>query len=350
MPLSRSFSMSYKHANIALFVPHAGCKHMCSFCNQKTISGKSSVLTPDDVSKTLEKAALDPTTPENTEIAFFGGSFTAIDRDYMVSLLERTVPYIKNGRFKGIRASTRPDAVDEEVLEILKSYGVTSLELGAQSMVDEVLAANMRGHTAEDVYKASELIKKSGISLGLQMMTGLYRDCNLGAVKTAKSFIEIHPDTVRIYPTIVLEGTYLGELYKKGAYCVQNTEDAVKLCAILLKMFHKANIKVIRLGLHSGGGVEEGYLAGPYHPAFGELCESEIYLNEAKKALDAFFKNKKNGASRENSREATIYVNEHEISKMIGQKRRNTKALEALGYSVKVKGDSTVPIYKTIIR
>lgn len=342
--------MSNKHANIALFVPHAGCTHMCSFCNQKTISGKSAVLTPDEVSKTLEKAALDPVTPENTEIAFFGGSFTAIDREYMISLLERTVPYIKSDRFCGIRASTRPDAVDEEVLEILVKYGVTSLELGAQSMCDEVLKSNMRGHTAEDVYKASRLIKKSGISLGLQMMTGLYRDTDEKSIKTAESFIEIHPDTVRIYPTIVLEGTYLGELYKKGEYRPQGTEDAVKLCAILLKMFYEENIKVIRLGLHSGGGVEDGYLAGPYHPAFGELCESEIYLNEAKRALDAFFKSNKNGASEENLKEATVYVNEREISKMTGQKRRNIELLAKEGFKVCVKGDFEIPKYTTIIR
>lgn len=340
--------MANKHANIALFVPHAGCKHMCSFCNQKTISGKSERLTPETVKKTLEKAALDKTAPENTEIAFFGGSFTAVERDYMISLLEAAAPFVKSGRFCGIRASTRPDAVDKEVLDILKKYGVTSLELGAQSMSDAVLKANMRGHTSEAVYNASRLIKKSGISLGLQMMTGLYGDTDEGSVETAKQFISIRPDTVRIYPTIVLEGTYLGELFKKGLYKPQATEEAVKLCAVLLEMFYDENIRVIRLGLHSGGGVEEGYIAGPFHPAFGELCESEIYFNKVKKELLSVKDSLSVG--KNGLKDATVFVNERNISKMIGQKRRNIERFSQLGFNVSVKGDSTFSGYEAVLR
>ncbi len=328
-----------KHANISLFVTHMGCPHQCSFCNQKTISGSVSALSPDDVSKTLEDAVTHGNSPENTEIAFFGGSFTAIERGYMVSLLEATKPFMEKGCFKGIRISTRPDAIDGEVLSILKSYGVTSIELGAQSTDDTVLTLNQRGHTREDIFNASFLIKKYGFSLGLQMMTGLLGDTDEKSLKTCEDIIFLKPDTVRIYPTIVLEGTYLAELYKKGEYSPQTLENAVSLCAKLLRRFHEESIKVIRLGLHSGGNVEEGYIAGPYHQAFGELCEGEIYLCVAEEKLKLEKKGKK-----------IIYVNPREISKMTGQKQKNKKHLLSLGYEISVKGKEDLQKYEIEIQ
>ena len=151
-----------KHANISLFVPHQGCPHQCSFCNQKTISGSVKELTPQEVRETLQKAVGDGVDPKNTEIAFFGGSFTAIRRDYMISLLEEAKPFIENESFCGIRISTRPDAIDDEILSILKEYKVTSIELGAQSTDEQVLLLNHRGHTSDDIIKASRLIKEKG--------------------------------------------------------------------------------------------------------------------------------------------------------------------------------------------
>ena len=328
-----------KHANISLFVPHMGCPHQCSFCNQKTISGSIKQLTPEDVLNTLKEAESHNNNPENTEIAFFGGSFTAINRDYMVSLLEVAKPFVDKGAFCGIRISTRPDAIDEEVLNILKEYRVTAIELGAQSTDEEVLNLNKRGHTREDIFKASQLIKANGFSLGLQMMTGLSGDNSQKSLKTADDIISIKPDTVRIYPTIVLEGTMLGEMYKKGEYKPQTTEEAVELCSILCQRFYKNNIKVIRLGLHSGGNVEEGYLSGPYHPAFGELCESGVYLNIAKERLKEI---KKGGV--------TIFVNPREISKMTGQKGSNKEKLLSEGYKVTVKGDDSLNKYEIKIQ
>lgn len=328
-----------KHANISLFVPHMGCPHQCSFCNQKTISGSIKQLTPEDVLNTLKEAESHNNNPENTEIAFFGGSFTAINRDYMVSLLEVAKPFVDKGAFCGIRISTRPDAIDEDVLNILKEYRVTAIELGAQSTDEEVLRLNKRGHTREDIFKASQLIKANGFSLGLQMMTGLSGDTFQKSLKTADDIISIKPDTVRIYPTIVLEGTMLGEMYKKGEYKPQTTEEAVELCSILCQRFYKNNIKVIRLGLHSGGNVEEGYLSGPYHPAFGELCESGVYLNIAKERLKEI---KKGGV--------TIFVNPREISKMTGQKGSNKENLLSEGYKVTVKGDDSLNKYEIKIQ
>ena len=164
-----------KHSNVAIFIPHVGCPHLCSFCNQRNISGENSIPTGEDVKNICFSAINEITDKSNAEIAFFGGSFTAIDRTYMIELLSAASEFVGKGKFKGIRISTRPDYIDDEVLYILKKYGVTSIELGAQSMSDRVLEANERGHSAEDVRKASLLIKEHGFELGLQMMVGLYQ-------------------------------------------------------------------------------------------------------------------------------------------------------------------------------
>ena len=206
----------------------------------------------------------------NTEIAFFGGSFTAIDRSYMLSLLEAAKPYLS--RFHGIRISTRPDYIDEEVLALLKAYGVTAIELGAQSMDNSVLELNQRGHTAEDVINAARLIRSHGFSLGLQMMTGLYGAAPETDIATAEQFIAIHPDTVRVYPTVIMRGTELATLYQNGDFVPYTPEQSVELCAKLILMFAKADITIIRLGLHYSDSLVRNSLGDNYHPAFKELC------------------------------------------------------------------------------
>ena len=321
-----------KHINVAVFVPHCGCPNQCTFCNQRAISGTTTPTTPEDVIKAVE-IALPRADKENSEIAFFGGSFTAIDREYMISLLEVAYPYIKDGPFKGIRISTRPDCIDEETLDILKSYGVTSIELGAQSMNDNVLVANKRGHTSADVVNASRLISSYGFELGLQMMTGMYMSDDNDSIVTAEKLIELNPKTVRIYPTVVLKGTELENLYLDKKYTPPTLEESANLCAKLLMMFYENNIKVIRLGLHSGGDVDENFIAGTFHPAFRELCESRIYLNTITKTL------------KEKGR-YTVFVKSSEISKMIGQKKTNISHLLSEGYDVTVRPDDSLPIYK----
>ena len=182
------------------------------------------------------------------------------------------------------------------------------------------------------------------------MMTGLLGDTPEKSLKTAEDIISLKPDTVRIYPTIVLEGTYLGELYKKGEYRPQTVEEAVDVCAVLLKRFYEENITVIRLGLHSGGNVEEGYLSGPYHPAFGELCESKIYLEKAKEFLSEKYPiENKNICSLSQKKIITLYVNDREISKMTGQKSANKIALKKVGWEVSVKGMKTLDKYEIVI-
>lgn len=316
------------HSNISIFVPHIGCPCRCSFCNQFTITEQIYVPHGDDVDKAVACAAASKRfDPQNGEIAFFGGSFTAINRDYMTELLSAAKKHIDADQVMGIRISTRPDCINDEILTLLKDYGVTSIELGAQSMRDSVLSANNRGHSSDDVYIASELIKQYGFELGLQMMTGLYLDDDDGAIYTANEFVKIAPSTVRIYPTIVLENTELAVKYKNGEYKPQTVESAVTLCARLLKIFEKAGIKVIRLGLHSID--TEKYVAGPWHPAFSELCENKIYRDTILKQLG-------------NKGKYTVYVSDGELSKAIGQKRSNILYFADQGYDCKITVDKNL--------
>lgn len=326
--------MSVVHSNISIFVPHIGCPNMCSFCNQRYITGKCTAPKIQDVIDAVNVAISSPKyDSKTTEIAFFGGSFTAINRNYMLELLETAHKFVEQNIVSGIRISTRPDAIDDEILLILKNFGVTSIELGAQSLNDNVLKMNNRGHTASDVINASNLIKKYGFSLGLQMMTGLYGDCDEFALQTAKEIISLKPDTVRIYPTIVLKNTDLAALYIDNNYSPQSLNEAVQLCSKLLCMFHDSNINVIRLGLHS---IENNsYIAGPWHPAFSELCYSKIFLNKAINIL----KDKGN---------YTLYVNPSALSKMIGQRKENIIELKKLGFDCNVKSDVSLKEYEIV--
>lgn len=320
------------HSNISIFVPHKGCPNDCSFCNQRAISGQTVPATAEDVAKAVNTAIKYNIDPRSAEIAFFGGSFTAIERGYMLSLLTAAKHFLDTYKFKGIRISTRPDCIDTEVLEILKSYGVTAIELGAQSMCDEVLCVNRRGHTAEDVRKASKLIKDYGFELGLQMMTGLYKSDFEKDEYTACEIIKLRPDTVRIYPTVVLKNTHLGYLREIGEYTAPTAEESAPFCAELLQMFEENNIKVIKLGLHSSETVEGDMLGGAYHPAFRELCEGHIFL---KKILEKLEGKDKNQAY-------TVYVPEKAISKAKGQQKRNEKALKNQGFYCTIKGSKNL--------
>ena len=322
-----------KHSNIAFFIPHIGCPNRCSFCNQNTISGEMDIPRANDVINILENAVLNKTEIElkNTEIAFFGGSFTAIDKDYMLELLNATRKFVGDGKIGGIRISTRPDAINEEILEILKKYNVTSIELGAQSMCDDVLVKNFRGHTSNQVEIASNLIKKYNFSLGLQMMTGLYGDTNNGAISTAKKIIALKPETVRVYPTVVLKDTYLEKLYLQGVYTPLDIDKTVLLCAQLIEMFEQNTITVIRIGLHDQPSLKENFVAGAYHPALGELILGEIMFNTIKNQLENIKEN-----------DITILVNPKNISRVIGQKKKNIERFKSLGYNLKIVGDNSV--------
>lgn len=322
-----------RHANVAFFVPMAGCPHRCSFCDQHSITGEAKCPTPGEVDACCAKAAaaLSGFSAES-EIAFFGGSFTMIPREMMVSLLEPAARWVESGAFSGIRCSTRPDAISEEILGLLARYHVRSIELGAQSSDDAVLAANGRGHTFSDTEKASALIRERGFSLGLQMMTGLPGSSPERDIRTARDFISLRPETVRIYPALVLDHTPMANLWREGAYRPQTAEEAASLCAELLDLFEEAGIRVIRVGLHAEPSLEKNLLAGPYHPAFREIAESLRFY----KKITPEILNYPKGA-------LTVFVNPSEHSKATGQKRANLDSWKAAGYEIRISDDDALP-------
>lgn len=327
--------MKTGHANISVFVPHIGCPNMCSFCNQRHITGFHRAVGPKDIIDAVNVAVDSKNySPENTEIAFFGGSFTAINQNYMLSLLQTASKFVEEGIVSGIRISTRPDAIDDEILNLLKQHYVTAIELGAQSLNDKVLKSNNRGHTASQVVSSSNLIKSYGFSLGIQMMTGLFRDTDALSLKTASQIISIKPDTVRIYPTIVLKDTDLAALYNDGVYKPQTLHSAVDLCAKLYLMFEENDIKVIRLGLHS---IEkDSCVAGPWHPAFSELCQSKIFYDKILGALS-------------NKGKYTIFVAPSALSKAIGQKKDNINKLKENGFICEIKPNDKLTDFQIIV-
>ncbi len=325
--------MSNRHCNVALFVPHAGCPHQCSFCNQRHIAGKVDPLTPEQVTAACERALATMTVDaRNAEIAFFGGSFTAIPRAYMRELLAAAYPYVQSGKFSGIRLSTRPDAIDEEILSILCHHGVTTVELGAQSMNDAVLLKNGRGHTAQQVEEAARLIQQAGLQLGLQMMTGLAGDTDEGAMETARRLAALMPSCVRIYPTLVIDHTPLAAQYRRGDYRPQTLDETITLCARLLTFFEEEQgIPVIRLGLHAEQDMMAHCIAGPVHPAFRERCESRRLLQR----MQNMFLDKDCVA-------ATVFVHPSRLSQAIGQQKENISALRALGYRIQIAADAAI--------
>jgi len=318
-----------KHSNLSIFIPNIGCPNRCVFCDQSQISGNISAPTAEEVDSYCRQYLEETTTNQTVEIAFFGGSFTAINRQYMLSLLRVAEQYVDEGKANGIRISTRPDAINYEILDILKKYQVTAIELGAQSMNDRVLALNFRGHTREDVLTASSMIKEYDFSLGLQMMIGMYgeEDMKQQAVETAREFISIKPDTIRIYPTLVLKETELERLYLSGKYLPPSLDESAIISAKLLLMFEEKDIKVIRIGLHDEESLKQNIIAGPFHPAFGELTRSYVMRH----ILEQQLKGHKEG-------EYTVYVSPKRVSSMVGLNKMNINYFLEKGYILKITG------------
>lgn len=328
------------HSNISIFVPNIGCPNMCSFCNQHTISGAQNAPTAKDVRRICTQAMEEIRSPEDTEVAFFGGSFTAIPEEYMNELLDAAKDFTGDGKFKGIRISTRPDCITPGILDTLKAYGVTAIELGAQSMNDEVLSANRRGHTAEDIELSAMMIKDWGFELGLQMMIGLYKSTPAYEFDTASRIISLKPDTARIYPVVILKGTALAELYQSGEFVPYDFDRAVDISAACLAMFEEQGIKVIKCGLHASEFVEQDKIGGFYHPAFRELCEGLIYRRNME-----FLINSDRGHSW-----YEIAVSPNCISKAMGHKKANAEYFAANGITIKITGDISLKKYQCEIR
>ena len=310
---------------IPIFVPHLGCPNDCTFCNQKKISGQTKNVKAEDVKNTIEYY-LNNFKDDNKyiEVAFFGGSFTGIDVDKQKELLSVAYEYIKNKKIDSIRISTRPDYINKEILKMLKSYGVKTIELGVQSTNDYILNKSKRGHTFEDVKKASKLIRKNGFILGHQMMVGLPESTRQDEINTAKDLIKLKPKIVRIYPVLVIKGTQLEKDYESGEYTPLTVEQAVETAKDLLVLFNKKKINVIRIGLQNTNEITDPnskksqVVAGPYHPAFRQLVESRLWYdniaNEIKKV-------------NSNVTHIQIDVNPSDINNAVGHKRINIKKI-----------------------
>lgn len=320
-----------RHINIPIFIPHMGCPNTCVFCDQRRISGTSGPVTAKDVRKTIEECLSTSSGDDFLEVAFFGGSFTGIPRIQMTAYLDAAKEYMDGGVVDSIRLSTRPDYIDQDILRILKAYGVGIIELGVQSLDDEVLAASRRGHTAEDVEKAVALLRDFGFKYGIQIMPGLPGDTLEKSLKTAKKVIDLAPGQVRIYPAIVLKGTEMEEMYREGSFTPLTVEEAVEWCALMVPMFNEAGIRIIRLGLHYSELLEDAVVAGPFHPAFGEMVEARVILDRITGMIE------EKGLIGCSGIE--IHTWKGALSKTLGHHKANVKALkDKYGYrEIKVK-------------
>lgn len=310
--------MSARACILPVFVPHLGCPHACVFCNQRRISGALRPAAAEDVKNSIAQSAAFLPKGGKRQLAFYGGSFTAIPADEQEALLGAAKEALDRGDIDAIRLSTRPDAIDGTVLERLRRFGVETVELGVQSMDDEVLRLSGRGHTASDVERAAARVRAEGFKLILQMMTGLPGDTDEKDLETARRLIALRPDGVRVYPTVIIRDTALYELWRAGEYREHTVEDAVRVCARLLPLFEAASVPVIRLGLNpteelSGGAA----VAGAYHPALGELVKSRVLLEKARALLKG----------TEPGSRVLLTVGKGRASQMAGQHRENIRQL-----------------------
>ncbi len=321
-----------KHYIIPIFVPHFGCPNDCVFCNQKKITGLSTNVRVEDVENIIlthldyfKKDAF-------IEVAFYGGSFTAIHMDIQKDLLKVPYEYKKRGIIDAIRLSTRPDAIDEEILLNLRKFGVDTIELGVQSLDEDVLRKSARGHSSSIVYEACKLIKDCDFNLGLQMMLGLPGDNLEKSLRTCLEFIRLKPFCVRIYPTLVIRDTYLEKAYMNKSYIPLDLEKAVEQTTLILMLFYLNHIKVIRVGLQPTENIQLGreVVAGPFHPAFRQLVESDIYKILLDYLLDKLDINTEH-------EELIIQANKSKISYISGQKSSNIKYLKERYNFSKVK-------------
>lgn len=306
---------STKPVILPLFIPFEGCPHRCVFCDQKAITGRSSGESPSRYGRIIEdmlgSMKSGPRGP--VEIAFYGGSFTALPEKRQTGLLEQALPFIRSGRVHGIRISTRPDCIDVNTLSLLKRYGVATIELGVQSLDDEVLEKSGRGHGAGDSPKAAGLVKSGGFKLGLQMMTGLPGDSLAASLRTALGLAELSPDFVRIYPAVVIEGTPMAGMWRTGEYRPWDLAETIEALSLILPMFRSRRIPVARIGLLLDAELlsRRRVLAGPVHPSIGSLAMTSVARNSLIRCL-----------SGEKRAMSAVRVNPGEVSIFTGEGKR----------------------------
>ncbi len=321
---------------IPFFIPHAGCPHQCVFCDQKSITGKSAPPDPSSLPLAISSYLATASPGGPVQVAFYGGSFTALPVEVQKRYLGAVQPFLDAGTVESIRLSTRPDAVTPGILALLKQYHVRTVELGTQSMDDEVLLLSGRGHTSADTVNAVGLLREHAFIIGLQLMPGLPGDTSERFHDTVSRVISLKPDLVRIYPVLVIRDTPLAKLYRTGKYAPLSLEYAVRICRDAMERFEQAGITVVRIGLQRTEELERPgtVLAGPWHPAFRQLVESSRFLESMRAFLEPG-----NGSGP-----ITFAVNPADLSSAIGQNRRNLHAIrEQYGRDATIIADPALP-------
>ncbi|RLB31825.1 MAG: radical SAM protein [Deltaproteobacteria bacterium] len=310
---------------IPIFIPHQGCPHRCVFCQQSTITNVSEQLrTPHDIKAAIESAIRSKrfSSHRPKEIAFYGGTFTALPTSSMKGMLNAVMPFMKQGVIGAIRLSTRPDTIDEKVLDILQSYGVATVELGVQSMDDKVLTLSNRGHTASDTVNAVRLLKKRGFTVGVQLMPGLPGDSSEVFMDTIGKVVDLKPHMARLYPALVLKGTKLAQWYQQGKYTPMGLDETVSVCKDACMRLEASGIPVIRIGLMSSPSLlnEGEIIAGPWHPSLGFLVRSAMHIDRVRPYLPAPGETKA----------ITLRAPRREIPLLKGYKNSGLKHLESI--------------------
>lgn len=320
---------------IPAFIPHLGCPHDCLFCNQRKITGADYTASdPKDIPETIDTWLSRYRGSGPVEVAFYGGSFTCIKEEQQISLLEKVDPFIRNGKVDAIRCSTRPDCINEKIVDTLLKYHVRTVELGIQSLDDRVLQKAQRGHSAAQSRDAAMLLIRKGLHLGLQLMPGLPGDSRDSFLQTVREAIALRPKFVRIYPTLVITESGLERIYKRGEYKPLLLEQAVAIAAESCELFEEAGVEVARLGLQATESLEKDIVAGPYHPAFGELVHSRRWLKKILHQLRSLKKGER----------LTIMISHRDLSKVIGRCRENVKRLDGFGF----EGRYTIEVDRAI--
>ena len=326
--------MKKKHFTIPVFIPMQACPFHCIFCDQEKISGRVDIPAPEDVVQIIEKnLATIPTTNTIVEVGFFGGTFTGMSAELQQAYLEAVQPFILKKQIEGIRLSTRPDFIDDANLAMLKKYNIHTIELGAQSMDEEVLRKSGRGHSVQDILIASESIRKNGFRLGLQMMVGLPGDSAEKSVATAIKFVEMKARDVRIYPTLVIKDTPLEKLFKQGKYKPMEMENTVDVVAKVYRVFEETGTNIIRIGIHPSDGLLTGedLIAGPFHVSLRELVLTKLWEEELESLL-----------LDEGGGKITVFIPPGQINYAVGYQSKNKNRMLERFNSVRFKTDQNL--------
>ncbi len=307
---------------IPIFIAHRGCPHDCLFCNQQKICG-SARNAAVDVAGTIDAWLMRQGARSQVQVAFYGGSFTCLPDSEQVALLSAVTPFIKAKKVAAIRLSTRPDCIDPAVCRRLQEYTVAVVELGAQSLNDSVLQKSLRGHNSALIRESFSMLKRSGITVGLQLMPGLPGETSSSFLRGIDEVITLKPDFVRLYPTLVVKDSGLEKLYRAHAYRPLSLANAVALTARCYQKLTAAGIKVIRMGLQPSPSLEKSVVAGPYHPAFGELVQGRLWFRQIRARL----------AALEPQQKLSVHISPRDMSAVVGMKKQNIKRLEELGFT-----------------